>query len=191
MYHWAERATQNGSMHPKKRVLLILNIVGGAAVLGSYAWGLSTQPNAADALWGGVPQVLRRISTANMLAAALGYFAFTLFILFSLDANKTRVFGRFGYGVFNPLYAAILVPSALWMPITLATLASPGGLLVWVVRFILVIIGLASIGLLRALWGLEMRQPAWLHRLAVIGCVFFCLQTAVLDAVVWSAYFRP
>jgi hypothetical protein len=33
-------------------------------------------------------------------------------------------------------------------------------------------------------------QPVWAHRLALIGCAAFCLQTALLDAVLWSAYFR-
>jgi hypothetical protein len=178
-------------MHSQKKALLVINLLGGPAVLGSYAWGLTAQPNAADALWGGVPQVLQRISTANMLAAVLGYFAFTWFILFNLDAEKTRVFRLFGYGVFSLLYAAILLPSALWMPLTIAALASPGALLLWAVRLILAITGVASIGLLGALWGLGMRQPAWAHRFAVLGCAFFCLQTAVLDAGVWSAYFHP
>src|SRR5512135_2386275 len=104
-------------MHPKKRLLLLINLLGGFAVLGSYAVGL-THPNATQILWGGVPEVIRPFYTAGMLAAAAGYFAFTYFIFFRLNPSDTRVAGRFGFGLFSVLYTAVLIPSALWMPLT-------------------------------------------------------------------------
>jgi hypothetical protein len=54
---------------------------------------------------------------------------------------------------------------------------------------VLAAVGLASLGLLAALLNIEPRQPVWAYRLAVIGCAAFCLQTAVLDMIVWLAYF--
>jgi hypothetical protein len=33
------------------------------------------------------------------------------------------------------------------------------------------------------------RQPAWSYRLAVAGSVLFLIQTGVMDAFVWPAYF--
>jgi hypothetical protein len=57
-----------------------------------------------------------------MLLAAAGYFAFTYFVLFRLDPTITRVLGRFPFDLFNVLYAVILIPSALWMPLTLFAL---------------------------------------------------------------------
>ena len=47
----------NGGLHPRKLQLIALNVVGGLAVLASYAHGLS-QPDVA-AFWGGVPEALR------------------------------------------------------------------------------------------------------------------------------------
>jgi hypothetical protein len=178
-------------MHIMKRWLLLINIVGGAAVLGSYAWGFEVHPGSAGALWGGTPQVWQRISAINMLLAALGYFAFTIFILFRIDTGHTRLFGRFDYRLFCILYAAILLPSALWMPLTLAAMAAPGVLIAWGVRLLLAFIGLASLGLLFALMGLEPGQKIGGYSLALAGCVAFCLQTVVMDAVVWSASFNP
>lgn len=160
-------------------------------MLGSYAWGLGTRPGTAAALWGGMPLLLQRISTANMLPAALGYIAFTTLILFRLDPGRTRLFGRFGYGAFLALYAAILAPSALWMPLTFSALASPTALAVWSIRLVLAVIALASLGLLVALWDLKPQSPLWAWRLAALGGVFFCLQTVVMDAVLWSAFFHP
>jgi hypothetical protein len=73
-----------------------------------------------------------------MFLAAAGYFAFTYFILFRLNPDKTRVMARqpLGFGVFNFLYAVILFPSALWMPLTFLTIEQSSLSLLWVVRII-------------------------------------------------------
>jgi len=174
----------------KKWRMLFLNILGGGGVIGSYIWGFLTHPNAGQALWGGVPDSIRSFYTAGMFLAATGYFAFTYFILFRLNPSETRVFNRFPFGLFNVLYAAILIPSALWMPLTLFALKGPSLGFVWAVRIVLAMVGLASVGLLFALLKVEPRLPRWAHRLAVAGCVGFCLQTAILDAIVWVAFFK-
>jgi hypothetical protein len=36
---------------------------------------------------------------------------------------------------------------------------------------------------------LQPRQSGWSYRLAVLGAVFFCLQTGLLDTVLWPMYF--
>lgn len=169
--------------------MLGINVVGGLAVLGSYAQGLLSHGDAGVALWGGVPDGLRPVYTANMLLAALGYFAFSYRLLFRTDPDEARV-GRWrGLGLFNVLYVAILLPSALWMPLTFA-MAEQASNLIWAaIRVVLSVVGLGSVGLLAGLLGLWPRQPRWLHWLAVVGAVFFCLQTAVLDALIWPAYF--
>lgn len=94
-----------------------------------------------------------------------------------------------GFGTFNALFAAILIPSALWMPLTFAAAEAASVVLLWAVRLVLVAVGFASLGLLVALLNADPRQPPWAYGLAVIGCVAFCVQTAVLDMIVWSAYF--
>ena len=176
-------------MHPKKWLLLVINLLGGAAVLGSYAYGIRTRANAMDVLWGGVPEGIRPFYTAGMILAAAGYLAFIYFILFRLDPDRASVWHRPGYDAFNILFAAILIPSALWMPLTLAATESTSVVLLWAVRVVLAVVGLASVGLLAGLLNVEPRRPPWAYWLAVIGCVAFCLQTAALDMLVWSAYF--
>ena len=177
-------------MSAKKWLMLFINLLGGGGVIGSYIWGFLTHPNAGQALWGGVPDSIRPFYTAGMFLAAAGYFAFTYFIFFPLNPGETRVFSRFSFGFFNVLYAAILIPSALWMPLTLFALEGPSLGFVWALRIVLAMVGLASIGLLIALLNVEPRLPRWAHRLAVAGCVGFCLQTAILDAIVWPAFFK-
>jgi hypothetical protein len=105
-------------MHPQKKAMLWINIIGGVAVLGSYVYGLLSHPGSGEALWGGVPQEVRPLYTAGMLFAVLGYFAFTYFLFFRLDPGKARIGNRYRFRVFNWLYVGILAPSTLWMPLT-------------------------------------------------------------------------
>ncbi len=177
-------------MHLQKRAMLGINVVGGLAVLGSYAYGILTHYNPGTALWGGVPERLRPVYTANMPLAALGYLALTYRLLVRTDPEEARVARWSGLWLFNVLYVAILVPSALWMPLTFAMVERPGNLMWAGIRIVLSLVGLASLGLLAALLGLQPRRPHWIHWLSVVGAVLFCLQTAVLDALVWTAYFR-
>jgi hypothetical protein len=176
-------------MNLQKKVMLWLNILGGIGVLGSYAWGLSTHPGSKDALWGGVPQWLRIISTANMPLAALGYLVFTVFLVFSVDLSSTKITIQAGFKAFNVLYAAILIPSALWMPLTYAYQANQDSLLWLCIRLILFTVGLASLGMVSALLNIQPRKPAWLFWLAFTGAAFLAIQTALLDALVWTVFF--
>jgi hypothetical protein len=171
-------------------MLLLINIAGGASVLGSYALGILTHPNASQVLWGGVPEGIRPIYTTNMLLAAAGYFAFLYFILFRLDAAATRVAGRFGYGLFAVLLAGILIPSALWMPLTFLAAEQSSLILVWAVRIVLWLVGLASLALFYAILKVEPRQPLWAQRIALAGSIAFCIQTVFLDAIVWTFFFQ-
>jgi len=50
-------------------------------------------------------------------------------------------------------------------------------------------VGLISLSLLAALLKTQPRRPLLASWLAVIGCGAFCLQTAVLDKIFWSADF--
>ncbi len=177
-------------MHPKRSLLLLINIIGGAAVLGSYVLGILTHPDAGQVLWGQVPESIRPYYTANMFLAAIGYFAFIYFILFRLNPIKTRVAGRFGFGLFAALFAGILIPSAFWMPLTFLAVEQSSLALVWLVRIVLWLVGLASLALFYAILKVEPRQPLWAQRIALVGSIIFCLQTVFLDAIVWIFYFR-
>jgi hypothetical protein len=176
-------------MHPQRQIMVWLNLIGGVAVLGSYAHGLTTRPDASAALWGGVPPALQPFYTLSMLLAAAGYFLFTTFLLFRVSPDRLRIGGRLGYGWFNVLYALILFPSALWMPLTFRMVDQPSPALWAAIRLVLALVGLGSLGLLAALLRLTPRQPEVAHRLAVGGAILFCVQTALLDAVVWPAFF--
>ena len=176
-------------MHKQKVMLLVIILCGGIIVLGSYAWGIAAVSNADQILWGGVPDSIRMLSSVGMLPGAMGFFAYTYFILFCLNPDETRVFKKHGYKVFIALYIAILFPSALWMPLAALAVRNPGQYMDWLVRVDLVVVGLASLLLLFTLLNTQPRQPLWAFRLSIIGCIFFCLQTVLMDAILWGIYF--
>ena len=177
-------------MDANKRRLIAILLIGGTAVLGSYLWGVQLRYDTGQILWGGVPEIIRPLYTANMFLAAAGYFLFTFFILFRLEPTKAKAIRRFGYVVFQGLYLAILIPSALWLPLTFLAVDQSSQALLWLVRAVLIVVGAASIGLLLALRRVRPPQPTAAYRLALEGSIFFCIQTVILDAIVWAVFFR-
>lgn len=171
-------------------ILLVINILGGIAVIGSYIIGLSGQTGSANALWGGVPASIRPVYGASMILSALGYFAFIYFIVFRLVPAEVNIAGRFGFSLFYAIFLLILIPSALWMPLTKAYVANYATGTWVAIRIVLFVVGLASIALVWALLSLQTKIPAVPYWLAVAGSAYFAFHTFILDALVWTALFK-
>jgi hypothetical protein len=166
---------------------MALNGIGGVLVLASYAYCFAAYPGPVADFWGGVPEALRPLYGVSMVLAAAGYFAFAFFLLCRWHTARTG--GRIGRGAFDALFALILIPSALWMPLTFAMLESPSAALWWAIRVVLFAVGIGSLGLLAGLIWVRPLEPTLAHRLAVAGAAAFSFQTAILDALVWPAFF--
>lgn len=173
----------------QRQLMLALNLVGGVAVLGSYAHGLLTHPETRGALWGDVPASLVPVYTVSMLLAAVGYLPLFSYLFFQVDPAQARIAGGWGYPAFNLLFALVLLPSALWMPLTFWMIDQPGRILWWAIRVDLWLVGLGALGLLVALLTVSPRAPTAFHWAAVGGALALFFQTGVLDAFVWPAYF--
>lgn len=176
-------------MRTEQIILLIINILGGAAVIASYVLGLKGQSGGANILWGGVPTSLIPVYTVSMILSALGYFAFIYFVLFRLIPNEVVIGGRFGFSLFFAIFLIILIPSAFWMPLTNMYVSNPGmGL--WIsIRTVLALVGLGSIALVWALLSLQTRGGVS-YWLAVVGSGYFAFHTTILDAIIWAALFK-
>jgi hypothetical protein len=171
-------------------ILLIINVIGGAAVIGSYIFGLRGQSGGANALWGGVPENIRPIYTFSIIVSALSYFAFLYYIFFRLAPNQVSIAGVSGFTMFYVIFLGILIASAFWMPLTNMYVSNPSTG-IWIgIRFVLAVVGLASIGLLVALLTLQGKVPGTAYWLAVAGSAYFAFHTSVLDAIVWAALFK-
>jgi hypothetical protein len=175
-------------VHPQKKTWLAINVVGGAAVLGSYVHGLATHPDTRNDLWGTIPLELQAVYNVTMLLAAAGYFFFSYYFLARTDADEVR-FGKRGFGLITALYALILVTSALWLPLTFAYLESPSPGLWAIIRADLFGVGIGAIGLIVALFVMKPRAEGTAGVLALLGLLLFALQTAFLDPLVWPQFF--
>ena len=177
-------------MHAQQWALLSVMAAGGAGVIWSYIHGFGTHPGSAETLWGGVSGWLRQFNYATMILAALGYFGFTYWLLFRVDPATVTVFGGAGYWMFFVIFVVILVPSALWMPLLFQYLAQPGTGQWTAIRVVLILVGIGSLALLAAILTVSPRETGTAYWLAVGGAAAFCVQTAVLDMLVWPELFR-
>lgn len=175
-------------MHPQQRSLAVLNVVGGLLVLGSYLLAFGGSPALRSGLWGGVPESLRPLYTVNMFLAAAGYFPFTWLLVFR-TRPESGLPGGLPYKALHLLYGLILLPSALWLPLTARLIEAPTALLWAAVRLDLFLVSLGATGLLLLLFMLARERRDALGWAALAGIVPFWFQTAVLDALVWPAYY--
>jgi len=176
-------------MNKHKIILLAINIIGGIAVIGSYVYGINAQPGGADALWGGVPENVRLLYTISMCIAAIGYFLFLYYVLAKVNPDKTRIGKAFGFSIFHVIFTAILLPSALWMPLTNLYLSNQTTSNWAGVILVLVMVGIGSLGLAITLIKLRPVTDVALRRLAIAGAVYFTFHTLILDAVIWPVLF--
>ena len=174
-------------MDKHQKILLAINLLGGVAVLASYAQGLGPS-GVGNALWGNVPQGLRPLYTVSMLTATVGYFCFSAY-LFRVTSSDLLFRGRFSFNLIHGLYAAILVASALWLPLTALFIQEPSAALWWAIRFVLLVTGAASLALVAALVVSD-ADASKARLVAIVGAIAFSFQTALLDAVVWPYFFR-
>jgi hypothetical protein len=173
-------------MGTQQIILLVINILGGAAVILSYMYGLRAQAGGASVLWGNVAENIRPVYTVSMILSALGYFAFIYFILFRINPSETNV----SYSLFYLIFLVILVASAFWMPLTNLYVTHPNTGL-WVgVRGVLALVALGSIALVWVLLSLKINASGVFYWLAVAGAGYFAFHTTILDAILWAAWFK-
>ncbi len=173
-----------------RNLLLAVNVVGGIAVLGSYAWGVATHPAPGAALWGAVPASWRPWYGLSMIPAALGYIVFATYLLFRVDPGATRLAFGLPYAALLVPFLLILVPSALWMPLTLRFADAGGEWLWWAIRIGLWTTAIGSVLAGIAVATIEPRVATAHWVAAVAGTFFFFFQTGILDAILWVATFR-
>ena len=166
-------------------ILLVINIIGGAAVIGSYIYGLNAQADGANILWGGVPASVRPVYFVSMILSALGYFAFLYYLLFRVDPSAINL----EFSLFYVIFLVILIPSAFWMPLTNIYVDNPGTGMWIAIRAVLALVGLGSIALVWSLLVLQTTHGVS-YWLAVAGSAYFSFHTAILDAIVWAALFK-
>ena len=176
-------------MDEQKIWFLVINALGGFAVIAGHVASLASHPNTEQLLWGRVTPSLKSAYMVSMPLAAAGYLLFLYFILFQLDAGTVRIWGYDGFLVFDIIFMSILVFSAFWMPLTYKLIETQQRGWWIYIRLVLFIVGMASLALLCALLVINQKEPAWSYWLAVAGAAAFFIQTGIMDAFIWTAFF--
>ena len=172
----------------QRLTLLTINVLGGVAVLGSYAVGITEHPGQTDLLWGTLPDSARGLYTANMLPAAVGYLVAFAYLM-ATPPQRLQHAGVPALPSLCTVYAAFLASSTAWMPLCWMALDGGRDDLVPLIKAVLVLAGLSSAGLLLLLARLSdpPRRRWW--QASLIGMGFLVLQCAVLDALIWPMFF--
>jgi hypothetical protein len=171
-----------------KYIFYAINLIGGTAVLLSYAYGLTKHVDLRMYLWGEIPVFIRPYYTINMILAAVGYFFFTSYLLKHLifiDNGKGNNYIK----IINILYAGFIIPSAIWMPMTFSVLTSHSDLLWLSIRIVLFIVGFSTSGILAFFLFSNIRKYDWHYFAGILGLISIWIQTMILDALVWPYYF--
>ncbi len=167
----------------------IIVVLGGIGVVASYVIGAVKNPNGAQALWGGVSKNLIPLYTLGMFVSAVAFLASTYYIFFKLDASSVTVWPGAKFWIFTVVYLLILIPSALWMTLTIRMVDNPSTVFEIGIRTVLILTAIGSLLLVISLATVSPKVVDWTYWLALIGSSLFFLHTAVLDATIWTILF--
>ena len=173
-------------------VFLIVNVIGGTTVLGSYWLGIYYYIYQPESLWGGVNGSLRTFFTISMQPAALGYLAFFYFMVFKsgIDAfASSSLLGQQTQHAPSIICALFLTASTIWMPATISYVNSQEWS--WWIAAVLSLwtTGFALVGLSNMFYVNTVESISWARNLALIGLLYITFHCVVLDAIIWVLKF--
>ena len=177
-------------MSPQMTVILV-NIIGGAIVVGGYAFGIGNFPEHRNSLWGGVSTSWRQAIVVSMLIAAAGYLMFCYMAVFRDGATHFGSGWLLGNHSITILTAVFLLSAACWMPFLLTYIISGSNLwwiltvlVLWITAFALIILCLVVANY----DGVAFSTTEKIVALAGLSAItFHCL---VMDAILWVVFFH-
>jgi hypothetical protein len=177
-------------MEMEQIILIIINVIGGAAVLGSYVLDIRGKNGSANRLWGEMPQKARPVYYISMLLSAVGYFFILYFLLFVVAPDSVVIAGSLGYWIFYIIFIGMLGFSAFRMPLTSKMALVPEkSTWIWL-RAVLLMAALFSCALYWAILSIQEGNEGTAFILAAIGSGYFAFHTMVLDCIFWPILWR-
>ena len=177
-------------MSPQSYFILV-NIIGGLAVLGSYAAGLGFFPEYRETLWGGVRGIWKPVLTVSMLLAAGGYLIFCYFALFREGEYFFRVNIFVEIPTITLLTLIFLSSAALWMPTTITYFLTGNSLwwfltitILWITAISLVVLtGIVSSSNHDSIATIDWIAPT-------VGLSVITAHCLIVDAIIWVFFFH-
>jgi hypothetical protein len=162
-----------------KTILLLIILILGPGVLVSYYIAGQSNPFGMDALWGNIPEKLKLVYPIGMLIATTGFFPFTYFCLFKSEQPAKYILG----------YLLILIPSILWLPLTVEYLKEPNSMTWIIIRVVLFAVAIGALLIYRQIAKERNVDSQTLLKWSKIGLMGFIFHTLVLDGLVWPYFF--
>ena len=170
-------------------VFFLVNLIGGIAVLGGYAYYLAVNPEHRAFLWGGVPGEWKPYIVVSMFVAAAGYLWFFAYIVFSSGDSITPLRGLFDMKIIIGLVALFLLMASLWIPLTMNMIVSHDETRWFSVQFVLWGAAIAAILItVCVITSTNVENPVQ-HWFAVAGIGYLTFHCTVLDAILWVSKF--
>ena len=169
---------------------LIVNVIGGVAVLGGYAGFLSVFPEQRASLWGGIEGGWRSVFVISMFVAAAGYLIFTYCVLFRsapYGFSSRLMKSKHSVSTFSSIF---LGAAAVWMPATI-TYLDTGSLAWWIIAGVSLWITALTLAAMTAIVVLSPSAvPSPFARImAIVGISYITFHCLVFDAIVWVSLF--
>lgn len=164
---------------------LLINIIGGIAVLGGYIIALINHPETRNELWGGVPENLRLWITAFMFISAFGYCFAMYYLIFNEGLALNFFWGKFDYKFIRILLIIFLFTAALWIHTAFIYIDS-GSKVYW--NFVQLELWLTGISVFLIMLGLATATDVKnnnIHFYSILGLGVISFHCLVLDAFLW------
>ena len=183
------KQNKKGETIKKQTLFLWVNIIGGIAVLGGYAYALAINPETRNALWGGIPESWKPLYTFSMFTSAIGYLYATYYLVFKGGLDLQFFWGKYKASLLTILISIFLISSSFWIHSTFSYIDSPTQsqwltiqieLFITAIALILFTIGLVSANGVGKILN---------HKLAIIGCLLITFHCLILDAIIWTSKF--
>jgi len=166
-------------MSDRKKLITTIAILGPCVLL-SYYIAAQFNTKGINALWGNIPDNIKVYYPIGMIVATIGFFPFTYLTVFKSDKPKQY---------FVP-YLLILIPSILWMPMTVSYINSPNEFTWILIRIVLIIVAIGAILIYMRMKTEFGAEKSTLYLFALIGVLGFIAHTLLLDGLLWPYYFK-
>lgn len=172
---------------------LIVNIVGGILVLGSYLVYISQFPQESSQLWGGVSKKIQRLIVPFMFLAAGGYLLTGWWFWQTIDPEFLGFAGNLGYTGIITLFGIFLGFSTAWIPTAIKAIQTRSTRWKITTYGVLIVVSISCLIILFLICTatVETSKSPIGKNLAIIGWCFLCFQTVILDGLFWVIKFQP
>ena len=172
-------------------VFLIVNLIGGVAVLGSYAIGLGYFPEYRDELWGGINGIWRNVLITVMLLSGAAYLTFCYFIVFREDIHTYGTHFILGPHTISLLTGLFLLSATMWMPSAILYMHTENNIW-WVFTVGALWVTALSLLSLTGMYAFSTTAPipVFDRIVCTVSLSIITFHCLVLDAIIWVFVFH-